>query len=199
LQSEAGLTTREERLLRLGGPAMADCIRPVATSSVSIPLIVALPYAAGTVTLDPSRFLRRLQVQTGIAFEVPASTTITRGRAGGILALRAAHERVSAGGVRFLAAGGIDTYLDPYLLGTLDMEKRVKSEQNLDGFVPGEGAAFLLLTTRRTAQASGLTPLAALTAGAEGFEKGHFYSDAPYLGDGLASTFQSLLSTTTAL
>jgi 3-oxoacyl-[acyl-carrier-protein] synthase-1 len=62
----------------------------------------------------------------------------------------------------------------------------------VDGFVPGEGAAFLLLASRRAAAAEGLKPLAAGSAVAEGAEEGHLYSQQTYRGDGLAATLQQL-------
>ena len=71
-----------------------------------------------------------------------------------------AADAIRSGHAPFMLAGGIDTYRDLYVLGTLDMEQRVKSAANLDGFIPGEGAAFLLLESRRH---RGATPLAAVS------------------------------------
>lgn len=192
LETEAGVTTREARLLRLAAPALSQCLEPVAAWPGPIPLVVALPEA--DLPIDPTRFLKRLQLQTGLSLDLRASSSVTKGRAGGILALRAAHDLVSSNAVKFLAVGGVDSYLDPYLLGTLDMEKRVKTEQNIDAFVPGEGAAFLLLMTSGTASTAGLSPLATLTLGGEGYEKGNFYSSEPCLGDGLATAFQGFFA-----
>ncbi|OLD92129.1 MAG: hypothetical protein AUG84_02150 [Chloroflexi bacterium 13_1_20CM_4_66_7] len=88
-----------------------------------------------------------------------------------------------------MLAGGIDCYRDLYVLGTLDMEQRVKSAANLDGFVPGEGAAFLLLSRAD----AGAGPLAAVTQVAQALENGHLYSEQPYRGDGLAVAIQQLV------
>lgn len=194
LQTEAGVTTREERLLRLAAPALAQCLEPVAAWPGLIPLVIALPEGAGGLPIDPTRFLRRLRTQTRLSLDLGASSCVTKGRAGGILALKAAHDLISSNVVKFLAVGGVDTYLDLYLLGTLDIENRVKTEQNTDAFVPGEGAAFLLLMTSNTAATAGLSPLATLTPGGEGYERGHFYSSEPCLGDGLATAFQGFLA-----
>ena len=56
-----------------------------------------------------------------------------------------------------------------------------------DGFTPGEGAAFFLLTTRKPCERQGLNPLAYVSGVGVGEEKGHRYSDKPYLGEGLAA------------
>ena len=39
-----------------------------------------------------------------------------------------------------MIVGGVDSYLDLYVLGTLDLDKRIKSSTHLDGLIPGEGA-----------------------------------------------------------
>jgi 3-oxoacyl-[acyl-carrier-protein] synthase-1 len=84
--------------------------------------------------------------------------------------------------------GGVDSLIDLELLGLLDQEDRVQRESVTDGFVPGEGAAFLLLGARQTLQAS--SALASITAPGTGQEKGHYYSRDPYLGDGLADAIR---------
>src|SRR5256885_16259929 len=96
------------------------------------------------------------------------------------------------GRAKFMLAGGVDTYRDLYVLGTLDMEKRVKSGANLDGFIPGEGAAFLLLADRGAASGAGLTAWGTLSVVAQAMEPGHLYSEEPYRGDGLAQALQQL-------
>ena len=98
---------------------------------------------------------------------------------------------IRLGQADFAIAGGIDSYRDLYVLGTLDMEKRVKSSVHLDGFVPGEGAAFVVLTSARTAALQNLRPLAGVSRLAQGVEAGHLYSEQPS-GDGLAGTIALL-------
>jgi 3-oxoacyl-[acyl-carrier-protein] synthase-1 len=93
-----------------------------------------------------------------------------------------------------MIAGGIDSYQDLFVLTQLDREQRVKSRANLDGFIPGEGAAFLLLTTEAAAAARHLPIIGRVTPMTSGFEVGHLYSTEPYKGDGLAVTFQQLVS-----
>jgi 3-oxoacyl-[acyl-carrier-protein] synthase-1 len=101
-------------------------------------------------------------------------------------------ELIAQGKAPLLLAGGIDTYRDLYVLGTLDIEQRVKSAVHLDGFVPGEGAAFILLADPAFARAAGLAALAGVSRVSTGFEQGHYYSPEPYRGDGLARTITQL-------
>ena len=44
-----------------------------------------------------------------------------------------------------MLVGGIDSFIEPWLLDTLETAGRVRSSVNADGFSPAEGAAFLLL------------------------------------------------------
>jgi 3-oxoacyl-[acyl-carrier-protein] synthase-1 len=93
-----------------------------------------------------------------------------------------------------MLAGAIDTYRDLFVLGTLDAEQRVKSERNHDGFIPGEGAAFLLLASAELVARAGIPALGRLTRVALDEEPGHLYSDTTYRGEGLARTLAQLLS-----
>jgi 3-oxoacyl-[acyl-carrier-protein] synthase-1 len=58
----------------------------------------------------------------------------------------------------------------------------------MDGFVPGEGAAFVLLGKKAPAG----QPAVRIRGVAQGFEAGHLYSDEPYKGDGLAGIVTTL-------
>jgi 3-oxoacyl-[acyl-carrier-protein] synthase-1 len=191
--STPGLTSRDARLLRLGARALAECVGSAGAGTSKPPLVLALPEAERQRPLDPGRFLKLFAAQTGL-FDVASSETVATGRAGGLTAIGRAAALVASGRVKMAVAGGIDSYVDLYTLGTLDLEKRVKSGAHLDGFIPGEGAAFLLLASRAAAQAAGWKPLASLSPAAEGFEKGHLGSKETYKGEGLAATIQSLVA-----
>ncbi len=64
----------------------------------------------------------------------------------------------------------------------------------MDGFAPGEGAAFLLLTSEKALQKHKLTSLAQLYQPRCTDEPGHRYSDEPYKGDGLAEAVSGALA-----
>jgi 3-oxoacyl-[acyl-carrier-protein] synthase-1 len=186
LERQPGLTSREIRLLRLAAAPLAESVRPIASLKERPGLVLALPELETARPLDHPSLLKRLAVQTGGAFAPDMSASGFRGRAGGLMAVGRAVEIIRSGQARFMVAGGVDTYRDLYILGSLDKDKRVKSSEHLDGFIPGEGAAFLLLTAVETARSLNLAASAAVTAAARGVEPGHLYSNQPYRGDGLA-------------
>jgi 3-oxoacyl-[acyl-carrier-protein] synthase-1 len=66
-------------------------------------------------------------------------------------------------------------------------------QNNLDGFIPGEGAAFVLLAKRAAAHAANLNALATIRGGGRSFESGHLGSEQPYQGNGLADAVQQLV------
>lgn len=189
-----GMTARERRLLRLAAPALRESLAPLAPFGLTapVPLCLALPELETTKPIDRPQFLRRLAIQTDGLVHAQSSDASHTGRAGGVIAVGQGVLAIQQGISEFVVAGGIDSFRDLYVLGTLDAEQRVKSTVNLDGFVPGEGAAFLLLTSARSATSRGLAPLACLSPVAVGFEEGHLYAQESYRGDGLAKTLQRL-------
>lgn len=188
------ISGRERRMLRLAAAALRECLAPLGDRPLRPGLCLALPETETTRRVDRPTFLSHLATQTKHAFDPRGSDATHAGRAGGLLAIGQAVLTIQAGLAEFVIAGGVDSYRDPYILAILDKEQRVKSSANLDGFIPGEGAAFLLLASRGAAAAQGLTTLGRVTPIATGFEAGHLYSAEPYRGDGLATTFQQLVA-----
>jgi 3-oxoacyl-[acyl-carrier-protein] synthase-1 len=188
-----GLSVRDARLLRLGAKALAECIGSAGRGTAKPPLVLALPEPERQRPVDAGRFLKLFAAQTGGLFDLASSTTVATGRAGGLAAVGRAAAMIRSEKAKFAVAGGLDSFVDLYTLATLDLEKRVKSSAHLDGFIPGEGAAFLLLASAPAAAAARLPSIAVISEAAEGFEKGHLGSKETYLGEGLAATIQSLV------
>lgn len=191
-----GLTSRQIRMLRLSAPALQAAAETVPDIE-RIPLYLGAPEALPDRP-DPvnDKFLEYLSIQSGVKFNVTESRLFPKGRAAGLLALKEAIELLESGGnVEYVIVGGVDTYLDLYLLGTLDMQDRILAGNVMDGFIPGEGAGFLLLTGIEKATNRKLAPpLALLTPVSSGFEEGHLYSEQPYKGDGLATALSELFA-----
>lgn len=190
----APLGGRAQRLLRLALPALRGCLAPLGDARVPLAMSLALPETETSVPFDRAGFVARLAAATDGAFDPARSDPSHAGRAGGVVAIGQAVQTIAQGLASFVVAGGVDSYRDLYVLGALDRDRRVKSDVNLDGFIPGEGAAFLLLASEGAAAARGLSAIAAISPAAVGFEPGHLYSPEPYRGEGLAATIQGLLA-----
>jgi 3-oxoacyl-[acyl-carrier-protein] synthase-1 len=195
LEKEVGLTSRQIRMLRLAAPALQEAVEG-ATGLEKIALFLGgaepLPDRPEPV-FEP--FLQQLGIQAEVEFDLSVSRVFPDGRAAGLVALREAMELLASGKAESVLVGGVDTYLDLYLLGTMDMENRILGPGVMDGFIPGEGAAFLLLTGKNRAAALGKQAIGSLSQVSLGFEEGHLYSDKPYKGDGLAVTIADLIKT----
>lgn len=176
---------RYRRTLRLAAHAMQQ-IAAQAGDLARIPMLLALPEPAGTP--PPSDLLAALQKQSGVAFDQGRSRLVPNGRAGALLALEQVGPLFEQG-AEYVMVGGADTYSDPQWLDQLESEGRLLTRQSFDGFVPGEGAAFLLLApVPRRAPAGAITVVA--SASAE--EPEHLYAQGPATGEGLANCFETL-------
>jgi len=189
-----GLTAREMRMLRLGTTPLIEALTLLPAGEDAPPLALALPEMQPARRLDGARFIELFAAQTGGRFDASRSSAVDEGRAGALVAVARAAQMLRTGQAAFALAGAIDTYRDLKTLGVLDHEERIKSSDHLDGFIPGEGAAFLLLASNRTAHDANLQPLARLTRVALDHEIGHLYSSTPYKGEGLAKALAQLFS-----
>lgn len=190
----AAPSSRERRMLRLATRALSECLAPLGNPAPPVGLCLALPEMETARPLDRAAFLSRLAAQSGGAVLPSASDASHVGRAGGLIAIGQAVLAIQSGHASIIVAGGVDTYRDLFVLTTLDRDDRVKTTSNLDGFIPGEGACFLLLASEQVAAQRRLPVIGRVTPMASGFEAGHLYSEEPYRGDGLAMTFQQLVA-----
>lgn len=190
LEEAVGLTAKQARMLRLATAALQEAMinwQDVET----FPLYLGIPQQLPDCPNPFGKgFLQHLSFQSDVFFNVAGSNLFPNGRAAGLFALEKAVDSIIAGAHQYVIVGGLDTYVDLYLLGTLDMEGRILGTNIMDGFIPGEGAAFLVMTSMEKVKSTGLTPLALLTKVAKNQEEGHLYSKQPYRGDGLADAFE---------
>lgn len=158
----------EERLVRLATRAARDMLpvpgltrRDLAEAA----LVLALPPAdrQGVAPLDAGRLLVQLQKRTSL----PQPLHLEVLPSGHVAAIQAVHQAVSllhTSGVQRCLVLAVDSYLTEEVLAWLDLGYRVRSQRNVDGFIPGEAALLLLVEARDSALARGVVPLAALEA-----------------------------------
>ena len=184
-------TALAERLMRLAIAPITECLAVLGDSPPRVPLAIAVPTTAAE-TLDGPAFAAKLTEL------VPLLDTrggaVFFDRAGGLAAIGHAATVVTSGVAPYALGGGVDTLLDLRTLGTLDRDRRLKSDTHLDGCIPGEAGAFVLLATRATAQRDGRAALGVISTVAASIEPGHIGSAEPYRGDGLAQTLQALFA-----
>ncbi len=166
-----------------------------AGSEKTMPLILALPQDIPYVGHCPARkMLNNLVNQAELDIDSKQSRSIQSGRAGGIEALDLAHRYLYGLDCDYVLVGGSDSYRDYALLNFLNETSRTTAPGVADGFVPGEAAAFLVLTRHVHMALQHDGAIFALHLPGIATEPGHIYSDTPCLGDGLNQAFQKALA-----
>jgi 3-oxoacyl-[acyl-carrier-protein] synthase I len=184
---------RDTRILQMAHVAIAEALENVTVSS-PLPVLFSGPeiYPNTSYARMP-RLLEALGEQTGLDFDGRFSRSFNTGRAGVFEALDLAFRCLFEAGLPAVLVGGSDSYQRSEILIELDRDDRIKVEEAMDFFVPGEAAGFLLLTRDANAalDIGGYRP--ALCAPGTALETGHRYSDQPLRGDGLAHAFRTAL------
>ena len=168
-----------KRLLQLAIPALKEACE-AAQISAPVPVFLAVPeqrcgrpYPA----LEP--FLKALSSQVDYPLDLITSRVFPMGRSAGMNALNEAINLILNSPLERIIVGGVDSFFDLRLLSALDAEGRLTSSRTMRGFVPGEGAAFVVLEKTADARLQLSNPGIAE-------ESGHMYSEESCLGDGLS-------------
>jgi 3-oxoacyl-[acyl-carrier-protein] synthase I len=135
-----------DRLIALAAPALRAAVAGGAPSA-AWPLLLAVPERGrpdDDARLDGA-IVQALSEASGVAIDAARSGTVRAGHAGFALALAAALDDIGRGAPA-VVVGAVDSYYHPDVLAWLDEEHRLHALDAENGFVPGEGAAFVVLT-----------------------------------------------------
>jgi 3-oxoacyl-[acyl-carrier-protein] synthase I len=178
------LPARARRMLRLAAPVLSNVAKTI--SEQAVPIFIGLPQQDEYTAKWLPGFNTHLCATAGIQCDVARSQIFPLGRAASLRALQAALHALASNPQQPVIVGGVDTFLDLRLLAELDAEQRILGSHVMDGFIPGEGAAFMLLSADTRAQ--GITILGA----AAHDDPGHRYGTEPAKGEGLAHALTQL-------
>jgi 3-oxoacyl-[acyl-carrier-protein] synthase-1 len=193
LERDPWMTALQARMLRIAAGALRETLDAAISRVERIPLLLAVPEPLpGRSPPVAPGFLRWLGVQAGVDLAWERSRAFPLGRAGGIAALGDALARIASLSDPYVLVGGVDSYRDPDLLDALDKEGRIRAAGVTDGFIPGEGAGFVLLASDGRATQQSRAALARVDAAAIDRERGHRYATEPYRGDGLDGALRAL-------
>lgn len=115
------------------------------------------------------------------------------GHAAALKATIEAGDALQRGEITRAIVGGIDSLIEPDRLAHFLERKRLKTEDNLDGFIPGEGAAFFSLERLEVAQARGAGVLAVIDGGGISREPETIWSEKPSAASGLSQAVNAAL------
>jgi 3-oxoacyl-[acyl-carrier-protein] synthase I len=137
-----------ERLVGLGAPALSEALSHAEPPTEEQPLpVIVCTAEPGRPDDDPrieAELVARLAERSGLPLDAERSLVVRHGSAGFAQAITLAKALLDAGVPR-VAVGGIDSYYHPDVVAWLDAEYRLQALDAEDGFIPSEGAAFVLL------------------------------------------------------
>lgn len=178
-----------DRLAELALPALDEALERAGLGrgdweKVHVSLALRAP-TAGASPEEMGRYVTSAMWTDG-ALRKPRSAAVRfEGHAGGAVAMVDAARSLRAGERECCIVGGAETFLDPDAIAELDRAFRLRSERSADGYLPGEGAAFVVLETAARAAARGAAPLATLAGYGLADEPRPLGSDEPCRAEGL--------------
>lgn len=187
-----------ERFTKIAIPALTEIFsnsKLKRTALAKTGLLLALPIIDDSVkTLAlTDKWLFDLLRQTGLGGIAKAK--ISRGgHVGSFALINEAIELLQSGELDQCIVGGVDSYLLEERINHFDKQWRIKSSRNVDGFIPGEGAAMVLLEKDTNAHSRGVKALACLAKGGVGNEQNSFHSQLASTGQGLGESIKATLA-----
>lgn len=160
--------TGDERAAILATTALEEALAPLAAApqALNAKLLLCVdpplrPVPRGALTpgarLAALVHTRAKELSPGIALEIAA-----RGAPAAAFALGAALQALDARKLDAVIVGGAHTDHDPEIIRALAEDERIFTPENLDALVPGEAAAFALITRPETARRLDVKPTARL-------------------------------------
>jgi len=159
-----------------------------------IPLVLAIPEDANDNYIPANLLITNLLKQKDLPLRADRIRFMSTGRAAGIQGLELALHYLYQQGESHVLLGGSDSYWNASRIYELDKFERLLASNRMDGFAPGEGAGFLLLSRDPKDAMSYDNYSIALSQPGNSQEVGHYYSEQPYRGDGLDQAFKQALS-----
>ena len=134
------------------------------------------------------RVLAIAQSQLGFNLH-PSSMSLSQGRVGIGVALREARRLLYEQREQAVIIAGVDSYLSAKTLMGFEQKNRLLTEENSDGFIPGEAASAVIA---RKPKASATRQLIVAGLGF-GVERATIESDSPLRADGLRESDKELI------
>ena len=183
----------DKRIIKMAILALREALG-AQTIETPIPLLLAMPEAHEDVTcIEPEVLIKNLLEQKDLPLAANRVHCMMGGRAAGIQILVWANQYFTQHNADYVLLGGSDSHWVYPRLGRLGEAGRLLAPENMDGFAPGEGAGFILLTRHRQRAMVRDHHLVALSPAGSSQEPGHLHSDEPYRGDGLDHAFKQAL------
>jgi len=157
-----------------------------------VAVVLALSERVGSTKADVRRLEAAADGDARAAGLEPAVHSVSRGHAGLAFALPGVCAALAAGRIDAAVVGGIDSRYDAETVDALLADGRLYDGKNLEGFIPGEGGAFLLLSRAELGRPLRWTASARLDAVACADEPAAIDPDAPITGEALGRAVRAI-------
>ncbi|MCP3888614.1 MAG: hypothetical protein GY702_07040 [Desulfobulbaceae bacterium] len=182
-----------DHIIKMAHIAAQEALEGV-TMDNPFPVILGMPEESPGV-----RFITRESLANNLLKLGAFSTSIDRiqaysmGRASAIQAIASGSRGLSITNDPYVLIGASDSYFNFTRVRQLSDAGRLLTENSLDGFAPGEGAGFILLTTSIEKALVVEQHVVAVHPPGLAEEPGHLHSEDAYKGEGLHKAFAEAL------
>jgi 3-oxoacyl-[acyl-carrier-protein] synthase-1 len=174
-------------------PAVREVIAKISGENpvrLAIPLLLALPEPRPGFGPEATKAVVRAVDALDLGGMVLKAEAVATGHAGALRALQLAVDRLARRDCELCLVGGVDSYLDVDMLDWMEAKGFVARANFRGGFIPGEAAGMLALTTRTVRSRLRLPSLARVRGVATATEPRPFDGVDEQTGQGLAAAVQ---------
>ncbi len=179
------------KLIKMAAAAIQECLsnsQQIEPQSIPLLLCLSEKERPGRVFEDDNQFFLDVQDELKLQFH-PRSRVIVHGHVGVAVALKHARELIQELNLPQVLIAATDSLLVGSTLAYFEEKERLLSSQNSNGFIPGEGAAALLVTPVTANQGN----LLILTGQGFGIEPAPIDSEEPLRAEGLTAAIRESL------
>jgi len=187
-----------DRLLLLAEPALRellDTVKRWPSSGPELSIFLGLPeLRPGFTESDVEAIRLGIERLDDLPVALGAVLAYPRGHAAGAFAFGAAVQNAQSDPSSLSIVGGIESYFHPQTMEWLDSNRQLANSVSRSGFVPGEGAAFLLLAGSEAVKLFGMKPIARVDAVGVATETKLIRTSDTCLGEGLTEAVKKAVS-----
>lgn len=187
------------RWTKLAAMAISDLID---VAKINITEVTRVGFYITLPSNDRPGFDERIEQMLGLRIaqwcdwpQAEAQTTYyAAGQAGLMRAIEHAQQHLRDGKIHMAIMGAVDSLVEPETLEFYHQHKRLKTEDNPDGLIPGEASAFFALELENVAKARGATPMAKIEKAKTASDGNTIWGDKPPTSTGLSTAIREVLS-----
>lgn len=181
-----------DMLAELAAPALLECLAalPRDIDREKVPIYLLLPPKDRPFREPDLEMIVLEELERRLGFNLPNGSAAYAGRTSILAALSQAKQRFKRGEATHAAIVGVDSLLRRGVVDSYIEQRRVLTEKNSNGFIPGE-AACAVLVSRSGAKSAGELRIEGLGVG---HEPAAVEAELPFKGDGLTAALHQALS-----